>query len=555
NPARDGNGDGVVAFEEIFSYVSSNTISRSTSLDYTHHPMEFDNVTGQVILQPNAKIINQVSDGSRNINVTFSQAGLGMGQITVSYYDVANQNYSVQYQESTMIGTGDHRLAEASAPGGGFLTDAASINLRAVYTTYNESDSYSYDWSGSSFSSGSDYDSDGLNDLLEFAIGSNPWNNDSDGDGWEDDYEYNHGFNPAIHDTGLDYDGDFMPNLWELNNSMDPFSSALDTDQDGDGVSDGHEYGIGSNMTNPDTDGDGMLDGWEFLYSSVVNITDPSDAGLDPDGDTLINSLEFGLYTNPGSNDTDFDLMPDNYEYYSGLNPLLSDAYADLDDDLLLNIQEYNLGTLPNNTDSDGDLLNDFKEVQIGTNPLVKDTDGDGFWDGVEFALLNDPLNIMDSPLIHIITVGLIVCLPFLVIKGSKAYGKKHPYPRKTLAKPRPSELSSIKQVVKKRSTPAYGAYNALGSTSTQSSGMRATSGIKLPTSIEQEIQKLPPSQRNVARLMILKKLKERGMASSTSPARFELAGDSKHCKSCGGPLIAGRCPRCSGNNGGDGTS
>ncbi|UJG41275.1 MAG: thrombospondin type 3 repeat-containing protein [Candidatus Heimdallarchaeum aukensis] len=80
-----------------------------------------------------------------------------------------------------------------------------------------------------------DFDNDGLTNLEEYQIGTNPIDNDTDDDGL-DDYE-------------------------EINTyNTDP----LDSDSDGDGLTDGQEVHIYS--TDPldnDTDGDGMLDGWE----------------------------------------------------------------------------------------------------------------------------------------------------------------------------------------------------------------------------------------------------------------------------------------------------
>lgn len=82
---------------------------------------------------------------------------------------------------------------------------------------------------------GLDSDGDGLSDLYELVIGTNPNNADSDGDGLNDGQELAIGTDP-----------------------MNP-------DSDGDGLSDGFEVKIGTDPLNPDTDGDGVSDGQEIL--------------------------------------------------------------------------------------------------------------------------------------------------------------------------------------------------------------------------------------------------------------------------------------------------
>lgn len=89
---------------------------------------------------------------------------------------------------------------------------------------------------------GLDSDGDGLIDLYELLIGTDPNNPDSDGDGLDDGRELVIGTDP------------------------------LNPDTDGDGLSDGFEVQIGTDPLNPDTDGDGVPDGQEILDG-----TDPLD--------------------------------------------------------------------------------------------------------------------------------------------------------------------------------------------------------------------------------------------------------------------------------------
>jgi hypothetical protein len=80
-----------------------------------------------------------------------------------------------------------------------------------------------------------DSDGDGLTDLIEKRLGTDPYNIDTDGDGLMDGEEL-------------------------MGWGTDP----LKADTDGDGLSDYNEVKVyGTDPLNPDTDGDGYSDGWE----------------------------------------------------------------------------------------------------------------------------------------------------------------------------------------------------------------------------------------------------------------------------------------------------
>lgn len=107
----------------------------------------------------------------------------------------------------------------------------------------------------------------------------------------------------------------------------------------------------------------------------------------DRDFDSLYDFHEDILGSDKNNYDSDFDLMPDGYEYFNGLNLLSNDAQGDLDLDELTNLQEYYAGTDPRDSDSDDDTLSDYAEVMVyGTNPLSNDTDQDLMPDAYEVA-------------------------------------------------------------------------------------------------------------------------------------------------------------------------
>ncbi len=122
-----------------------------------------------------------------------------------------------------------------------------------------------------------------------------------------------------------------------------------------------------------DTDSDGMPDWWEL--KNGLDLTDPSDASLDPDGDGISNLDEFRNGSSPHSADTDLDGMPDAWEIANGTCPFLDDAIEDPDSDGLVNIEEYLSGSTPVAADTDGDGLTDYEErSQLGTDPTVADS-------------------------------------------------------------------------------------------------------------------------------------------------------------------------------------
>ncbi len=67
-----------------------------------------------------------------------------------------------------------------------------------------------------------DPDHDGLDNLTEYKIGSDPQKYDTDGDGMPDGWEYQHGLDVNKNDANGDPDGDYLTNLGEYRNNTDP---------------------------------------------------------------------------------------------------------------------------------------------------------------------------------------------------------------------------------------------------------------------------------------------------------------------------------------------
>lgn len=146
-----------------------------------------------------------------------------------------------------------------------------------------------------------DTDSDGLTDLEEVMRGTDPRNNDSDGDGLLDGFEVDNGLDP-----------------------LDPVDGASDVD--GDGLTNLEEQAAGTDPNNSDTDGDGLSDGDE------VNVFGTSPTLTDSDNDTLNDSDELNVYgTDPLSADSDGDGTPDGVEISLGSDPLDPLSEPDLD--------------------------------------------------------------------------------------------------------------------------------------------------------------------------------------------------------------------------------
>lgn len=171
-----------------------------------------------------------------------------------------------------------------------------------------------------------DRDQDGLLDVEEADLGTNPDLPDTDGDGWSDAAEYAYWTNlsntcstqPVPAWVRARHPGESTSHLsteWGPRGDLDGdgLANIVDPDSDADGITDGQEANRTLNPANPDTDMDGVIDGF-----------DPRPA---------VNS------------DTDRDGMADDWETVNSV----ADPNADTDMDGVTNAQEFQSGTDPNN--------------------------------------------------------------------------------------------------------------------------------------------------------------------------------------------------------------
>jgi hypothetical protein len=133
---------------------------------------------------------------------------------------------------------------------------------------------------------------------------------DTDNDNISDDWEMTY-FTNLTRDGNGDYDNDGLIDINEFKIGTNP--SIKDTDSDGlsDGDEDANRNGsIDSGETDPtkaDTDNDGMTDGWEIQYG-----LDPlrNDANEDADDDGFSNITEYKRKTDPKDNNSHPKSMP-----------------------------------------------------------------------------------------------------------------------------------------------------------------------------------------------------------------------------------------------------
>ncbi|MCB1129941.1 MAG: discoidin domain-containing protein [Verrucomicrobiae bacterium] len=146
-----------------------------------------------------------------------------------------------------------------------------------------------------------DADGDGLPDAWELTYFPSIWSQDASGDPDEDTYtnaqEEELGTSPLIFNDPNDTDQDGLPDAWETEN-LETLAYGPNDDPDGDGFTNAEERNAGTdpdNVLSVPGDTDGMADEWEMeFFQSLAN-----DATGDPDGDGSNNGAEAGAWTDP----------------------------------------------------------------------------------------------------------------------------------------------------------------------------------------------------------------------------------------------------------------
>ena len=250
--------------------------------DYTYSDMNINinnsvYVTGRLSLDGNISLNNAVGAVS---DVDLSGGNLN-GNNTVIYskfgdIDISNSQASVNGLIYAPFGTVtidcDNFNMNGLIIAQNVVIDGygANINYSSSWAELVGTESEELSWTSDDWQYLADTDDDGLPNLIEKEIGSDPYNPDTDGDNLPDGYEaLTLGTDPTKPDTDengvSDYDEDF----------------------DNDGLSNGQEYELGTEPYNEDTDGDGLKDGEEInTYGTDPLKVDTDEDGLE-DGDEI----------------------------------------------------------------------------------------------------------------------------------------------------------------------------------------------------------------------------------------------------------------------------
>ena len=231
-----------------------------------------------VISGPNAHVEpDAVAAPTGLVNYSYTTMVPAMGRIIIMHFGTQRQNRAMALADvATLVTLAGNELDDMSAN-----ETTAVVNFRAF----------------------PDSDNDGLDDMREMMLGTNPNDPDTDNDGLLDGYEVTHGFNPLVPgEQLLDGDNDGLDNLAEQAARTNP--AVADTDMDL--LNDGLE--INTHMTDPlraDTDMDGLNDGAEILTHTTSATIADTDGGGRTDGQEVLNDM-----TNPLDPSDDLNLVP-----------------------------------------------------------------------------------------------------------------------------------------------------------------------------------------------------------------------------------------------------
>jgi len=246
-----------------------------------------------------------------------------------------------------------------------------------------------------------DPDQDGLTNVQEIALGTDPLNIDTDGDTFSDGDEVASGTDPLdplsyphLHPSARTVAFSVFnqqPQIPNPQTAPPMFSASLAFSV----------FNRQPQIANPQTAPPTLSASVAFsVFNREPQIANPQTAAP-----AFSQSRSFSVNNTSGHPrsllqmfDSDGDGLPDYVEQALRGDRLSARPDDDDDHDGLTNLEEFCLGTDPRKADTDGDGIPDGEEVLRGTNPLSNDSDGDGYPDWEEIQLGTDPLDAASHP-------------------------------------------------------------------------------------------------------------------------------------------------------------
>ena len=292
-----GSRAGGIHAEESSLYVENCTVVDNTAGEYGGGVMLAWGAYGEVV---NTIVWSNTAPNGNNIAL---KAVLNPSTLTVSYSDVKGGETAVHVDTGCTLTWGDGNIDEDPLLDSNWRLDLDSPCIDwcpAGPAIDLMGENRPFDVVGKNFDGTRTYD-----------IGADEYV-DTDEDGLPDWYEIEKTGSPTAMDANGDDDSDDLTNLDEFRAGTDPF----DDDTDGDGSKDGREVNVtGTDPLDPDSDDDGLLDGVE---TDTGVFSGPSDTGTDPldpdsDNDGYLDGWEVTHGYNPTISDphiTEIHVIP-----------------------------------------------------------------------------------------------------------------------------------------------------------------------------------------------------------------------------------------------------